>query len=80
MVLVIGIEIDVFAKRQQAACIEACATPFGILVGVEQLDASIRPWMIGVNCEAAFRRQSIAVAPVEIALRPIQIYAVLVRS
>jgi hypothetical protein len=36
--------------------------------------------MIGVNCEATFSSQSIAVAPIESAVGPIHIGAVLVTS
>lgn len=80
IVFVVGIELEVSAERQQAACIEACVAPFGVLAGVEELGTDVGSGMIGVNCEATFSSQSIAVAPIESAVGPIHIGAVLVCS
>ena len=80
IVFVVRIELEVSAERQQAARIEACVAPFGILAGVKEFGADVRSGMIEVNCEAAFSSQSIAIAPIESAVGPIHIGAVLVSS
>ena len=54
IVFVIGIEIEVSVEWQQTPYVEACVTPLGIPTGMEEFDASVRPGMIGVNCETAF--------------------------
>lgn len=52
------------------------AAPFTVSAFVNNLGASVRRGMVGVNREATFKRQPVAIAPSELAIGPIQIGAV----
>ena len=78
LALIVRIEFDVLAQRQQAAGIEADGTPLSVLAFVEELCAGVGPGMIAVNRKAPFGRNSVAIAPSETAIGPVQIGSVLV--
>jgi len=76
LVLVVRIELEVFAYGEQTARIECGAAPFGIFALIECFGADVRGRMLGTNRESPFEGQAVAITPHEFAVGPIQISAI----
>lgn len=76
LVLVVRIDFDVLAHWEEAARIQCGGAPFAVLAFVEALSACVRFRTVRANFDGPFECQPVAIAPREVALRPIKICAV----
>lgn len=76
LVLIIWIQLDVLAQREQATRIKRGGAPFGVLAFIEGFSADVRCWVVGVNGNAALERQPVAITPGEAAIGPVKIGAI----
>ena len=68
--------LDEFAQWHQATNVKAGRAPLRVLALVEELGAGVRAGVVIVNREAALGRNSIAVAPIETVIGPVEVGAV----
>ena len=81
LVLIVRIDLDMLAHRQEAARVKRGRAPFAVLAFVETLNTGVRFRMVRANLDGPFERQPVAIAPGEVAARrPIKIGAVPVRD
>jgi len=76
LVLIVRIDLDVLAYREETAYIQCGSAPFAVLAFVEPLSTGVRLRMIRANLDSPFDRQPVAIAPGEFAIRPVKICAV----
>ncbi len=78
LVLVIGIELEVFSKREVSTEVNRRVAPFAVLAVVEELSTGVGRRMVATDPDAFFQLDAVAVAPGEVAGPPVQVGAVTV--
>ena len=73
VVFVVGVEFDVSAHGEQAACIERRSAPLVVLALAKGFGGDIRDEVIGADRKSACDGQSAPIAPGENAIFPVQI-------
>ncbi len=77
---IIGVEFEVFAHGEQAACKESRGAPLAILAHVIGFGCDIWDQVIRVDRKSSFYRQFVAIPPCELAVFPVEIRAIAIRE
>jgi hypothetical protein len=78
LVLIVRVELHVFADREKTPEIDRSIAPFSVLALIEDLCARIRSRVIRANRHWSLRLNPVAIAPGEATARPVQVGPVLV--
>ena len=78
LVLIVGVQLEMFSHGKQAAGVESGRGPFFILALIEDLSADVRLRMIRADRKSTLQCDFVATAPRELVLGPIEIGAVAV--
>jgi hypothetical protein len=78
LVLVIRVELEVFADGEVAAGVDCRVAPFALLALVIELGTGAGRWMVGAESESPFELDPIAVTPTKGAALPVEVSAVAV--